>query len=255
MKYYHYCTSVSDFNTKSGNIQNTEPWLSYTVGAGLTYSPAIDLISAANGYEYVDLGLPSGTLWAACNVGASSPDQAGGYYAWGETTTKNNYNWKSYQHGTGGSYNPTAIYKYNSTDNLVTLEPEDDVAHIVMGGKWRMPTVGEVQELVDETAASWKSINGVYGIFFYKDYNGPRLFIPHIGNYFNTTFDTTISSIWTSSLNPESNVCGASYALEFSAPGDGTCTKQVVNRARYYGFYVRGVLSVSRRWYNRPTTE
>ena len=100
-----------------------------------------------NGHDYVDLGLPSGTKWATCNVGASKPWEYGGYYAWGETEPKENYGWSA--------------YKYSS---------EDDAAHANWGGKWRMPTRAQQEELLKECYWEWT-----------KDYNGSGVagFIVH----------------------------------------------------------------------------
>ena len=85
--------------------------------------------------EQVDLGLPSGTIWAAWNVGASSLEEYGDYYAWGETKPKDKYTWNTYKFGTKDNL----IY-YNKKDGKTILDPEDDVAHIVLGGKWHIPT-------------------------------------------------------------------------------------------------------------------
>ena len=95
------------------------------------------------GYEWVDLGLPSGTLWATCNVGANSPEEYGDYFAWGETQTKNVYNWGVYRL-CGGSQNTMKKYCTNSSygmvDNLTALESEDDAATVNWGSEWQTPT-------------------------------------------------------------------------------------------------------------------
>ena len=105
-------------------------------------------------HEYVDLGLPSGLLWAACNVGADSPEDYGDYFAWAETTTKSVYNWSTYQYCMGTAttltkYCSNAGYGYNGyTDNLTTLQTGDDAATAQWGSGWRMPTKEEWQELL-----------------------------------------------------------------------------------------------------------
>ena len=87
-----------------------------------------------NGHEYVDLGLPSGTLWATCNVGAETPESIGSYFAWGETSTKADYDWSTYKYCNGSEntltkYCNDANYGYNGySDELVVLQPEDDAA-------------------------------------------------------------------------------------------------------------------------------
>ena len=137
-------------------------------------------------HEYVDLGLPSGLLWATCNVGASTPEEYGHYFAWGETTPKINYSWSTYQYCNGSSntltkYCNNSDYGYNGfTDNLTTLLPEDDAATVNWGGDWRMPTEEELQELWDNTTVTWTTQNGVGGALFTAP-NGNSLFMPAAG--------------------------------------------------------------------------
>ncbi|MCQ2319676.1 MAG: hypothetical protein MJZ90_12290 [Bacteroidales bacterium] len=103
-------------------------------------------------HEYVDLGLPSGLLWATCNVGADSPEDYGDYFAWGETETKSDYDWDTYK-WCNGSYNTLTKYNtkssYGTVDNKTTLELSDDAARANWGGSWRMPTEAEFQELIN----------------------------------------------------------------------------------------------------------
>ena len=118
-----------------------------------------------NGYEYVDLGLPSGLKWAAYNIGSTMPFDGGLYFAWGETQgydssyssrfTINDYKWPSYG-------------KYNNTDGLITLQESDDAASVLWGGGWRMPTTEDVTELVENTdikliMANGSTLNGYVG--------------------------------------------------------------------------------------------
>lgn len=98
--------------------------------------------------ECVDLGLPSGTLWATCNIGAESPEDFGDYYTWGEIETKEDYNWdtmKCYANKNGKN----TYSVYNESDNLTTLKPSDDAATAIWGDKYHMPTKEEWEELID----------------------------------------------------------------------------------------------------------
>ena len=94
----------------------------------------VGIAGAQQTYQYVDLGLPSGTMWATCNVGASNPWEYGDYFAWGETMPKQNYNWLTYKYANGDYYKQTKYCTTNFngnngfTDNLTVLEPSDDVA-------------------------------------------------------------------------------------------------------------------------------
>ena len=134
-------------------------------------------------HAYVDLGLPSGLLWATCNVGANAPEEIGDNFAWGETTPKNTYDWSNYQHCNGSEYTLTkycddAGYGYNGfTDNLTTLLPEDDAATANWGNGWRMPTYEEWKELYNNTTMTGTTQNGVEGALFTA--NGNSLFLPY----------------------------------------------------------------------------
>ena len=132
-------------------------------------------VFAQDTHEYVDLGLPSGTLWATCNVGANAPEEYGDYFAWGETAPKDVYNWSTYQY-----YDGSNLAKYTGSDGLTTLLPEDDAATTNWGNEWRMPTKEEWQELLDNTTNKWTTQNGVNGRLFTGS-NGNSLFLPAVG--------------------------------------------------------------------------
>lgn len=140
-----------------------------------------------NGHNYVDLGLPSGTLWATCNVGADTPEGYGDYYAWGETEPKAVYYWDTYKYCEGDLYSLTkyccdSSYGYNGfADNLIVLQIEDDAAAANWGDVWRMPTDIQWKELMDNTVATWTLKNGVKGWLFSAN-NGNALFLPASGS-------------------------------------------------------------------------
>ncbi len=103
-----------------------------------------------NGHDYVDLGLPSGTFWATCNVGAMNPEDYGDYFAWGETEPKSYYDWSTYKYCNGSSSTITKYCsdsEYGTVDNKYTLEAIDDAATVNWGGDWRIPTIEEQAEL------------------------------------------------------------------------------------------------------------
>lgn len=142
-----------------------------------------------NDHEFVDLGLPSGTLWATCNVGATTPEGNGNYYAWGETRTKAFYNLDNYHHASGS----LGLTKYCSesdydcdygvngfTDDLTILQTCDDAATANWGTGWRMPTEEECEELLKNTTNKWTTKNGVRGKLFTAK-NGKTLFLPAAG--------------------------------------------------------------------------
>ena len=178
------------------------------------------------GHNYVDLGLPSGLLWATCNVGANTPEDYGDYFAWGETQSKDIYNWSTYQYCMGSSstltkYCNDSSYGYNGfTDDLTTLLPEDDAATASWGAEWRMPTKEEWQELYRNTTMTWTTRNGVNGRLFAAS-NGNSLFLPAAGHYDNSGLGDAGShgDYWPSSLDTH-NPSNVSY-FTFSSGGCG----------------------------------
>ena len=141
-----------------------------------------------NGHEYVDLGLPNGTLWATCNVGATTPEDYGDYFAWGETNPKSDYNWDTYMFCKGAGNQLTKYcnnedYGYNGfTDNLNKLLPDNDAATTNWGSGWQMPTLEQWKELCQNTTSAWTIQNNVGGCLFSAS-NGRNLFIPAAGGY------------------------------------------------------------------------
>ena len=160
-----------------------------------------------NSHKYVDLGLPSGTLWATCNVGATTSEDYGDYFAWGETQQKTTYNWSTYKYANGYSdqltkYCSQSIYGYNGfTDNLTVLLPVDDAATANWGNGWCMPTADQWRELRDNTSIAWTTQNGVNGRLFTAS-NGNSLFLPAAGCRWDDELDVVGSDgyYWSSTL-------------------------------------------------------
>lgn len=155
-------------------------------------------------HEYVDLGLPSGLLWATCNIGAASPEDYGGYFAWGETQTKYTYRWSNYKWCDGSATSLTKYCTdsgYGTVDDKTVLDPEDDAVHVNWGGTWRMPTVAEMQELKDNCTSEWTTQNGVNGRKFTGS-NGNSIFLPSAGSFDGASLDDAGSYgyYWSSSL-------------------------------------------------------
>ncbi|MGN1029622.1 MAG: hypothetical protein ACI4P7_05975 [Bacilli bacterium] len=134
-----------------------------------------------NGFEYVDLGLPSKTMWATCNVGANNQEDDGLLFQFGRV---DGYKYGDKNHGfvTEENYSTTSGKKYECGD---ILDKEDDAAHINMGGKWHMPTYNELRELYYRTTCKQEIVNGVRGIMFTSNINGQQLFIPFIKGYWD----------------------------------------------------------------------
>ena len=156
-------------------------------GGGGNNNGGVELVGTYNGHEYVDLGLPSGTLWATCNVGASTPEGSGSYFAWGETTTKSSYgnNYKYGYEDDNGNYHFTKYNtnpEYGPVDNLTTLQTSDDAATAKWGSGWRIPSNAQWEELYSHTSITLTAQNGVKGFCFTAS-NGGSIFLPAVGYY------------------------------------------------------------------------
>ena len=137
----------------------------------------------------IDLGLPSGTKWACCNVGANSPAEGGDYFAWGEITTKSYFKASNYKWYYGGDDHNITKYNRNSdygtVDGRTELELEDDAAYVNLGPEWRMPTVIHLSELLNNCTKEWTAINGMSGYLFKSDINNRAIFFPATGWIYN----------------------------------------------------------------------
>ncbi|MBR3490932.1 MAG: hypothetical protein IKH44_01345 [Bacteroidales bacterium] len=192
-------------------------------------------------HEYVDLGLPSGLLWATCNVGANTPEEYGGYFAWGETQPKDYYDWSTYQYCNGSENTLTKYcsfdeYGYNGfTDSLSMLQQGDDAAKVNWGENWRMPVEEEWVELIENTTSEWTSQNGIYGVLFTAE-NGNTLFLPGAGCRYESNLNGAGESCcyWSSLLsiyNP----------LRASAAGFENMYSEVFDARRCIGYSIRPV--------------
>ena len=218
-------------------------------------------------YEAIDLGLPSGTLWAKKNIGAETEEDAGLYFQWGDIQgytaeqvgVDKQFNWDDYKWSIDGT--TSKFSKYNGRDGLFTLESSDDAATQIMGSDWRMPTNEELIELIDNTDIYYVSTTGqeiqatpnsmryfnfpkadsMKGMKFYKkDDHTKYIFIPVSDEaYYGSTgypIEETTGFLWSSSLAEEFLFCG--WCLFFHAPyGQGF----INYNDRASGFPIRGV--------------
>ena len=171
-----------------------------------------------HGHRFVDLGLPSGTLWADCNVGAEKPEEFGDYFAWGETKFKEKYHSNNYIWRADKIFSDYKLLKYctikeygsnGEIDNKTVLELNDDAANANWGGNWRMPTAEEQDELEYGCTHEWLSINGVNGYKFTSIYNGNSIFLPASGLFGLNLKDSGVIGVYNSnsldSDNPDKN--------------------------------------------------
>lgn len=158
----------------------------------------------------IDLGLS--VKWAACNVGATKPEEYGDYFAWGATSTQASYDWANAPFNGGNSnYNETAWNNAKSgavDPNTSNLLLANDIAHVKWGGNWRMPTAEEWKEL--QTKCTWSDWitdykgTGVAGYMVTSKTNGNSIFIPAAGYRKGTVLDDVgeYCGYWSSSVYP-----------------------------------------------------
>lgn len=209
---------------------------------GFLAGQAQQVSGSAKGHDYVDLGLPSGTLWATANIGADSVDVCGDYYSWGETRVKVDYNCKNYAFYTG-PYEEITKYRTPTAsvpgDALLQLQKQDDVASAVWGEPWRMPTAEQAQELMDNCRRKWvEGYNGmaVSGLLLTGP-NGNQLFFPAAGFYDGRKLNGRgfVGDYWLIDLFEESGY--GALVLDFN---QSDCANGVANR--HMGQSVRAVL-------------
>ena len=205
--------------------------------------------------EAVDLGLPSGTLWANMNVGATSPLDDGLYFAYGETTGCTSdtsdghvFNWSTYKYCNGTK---NSIWKYCTTsisgavDDKTTLEPKDDAAYVNWGDGWRIPTKVEMQELIDNTQKYFYSKNGVRILQLTSKKNGKMIELPFSGNRYNSTISNqgTAARYWTSTVRLTSDGNTEAYTLWASYSQNKVYDVESSGGVRCYGYPIRAVRS------------
>lgn len=161
-----------------------------------------------NDHDYVDLGLS--VKWATCNIGASHPEEFGGYYSWGENSEKDEYNEKTYKWCNGSI---EALTKYvddpsvgENVDNIAVLELADDAAYANWGKPWRMPTAEEWQELFANCRMEFTKLNGIDGVLFtsmVKGFTEQSIFLPAAGSSDSNWNKTCRGEYWSSSTHPD----------------------------------------------------
>ena len=196
-----------------------------TDGSGVTAQCTVTVQESRgsiDGREWVNLGLPSGTLWATCNVGAQNPEDFGNHYAWGETQPKADYSEATYKYMTGTQYFMLTKYCDQSrngvngfTDDLTELLPEDDAATANWSAAWQTPSYEQCQELFDNnyTTLERTTQNGVNGVIVRSKINNEIIFLPGAGTYQYTHsyYVGNDGCYWSRSLVPEYSCLYAGY--------------------------------------------
>ena len=240
MKYIKLFENIDLFQNWKDSEEYVTPEVSFIEETGTVfYVPKEEL------YEWVDLGLPSGILWADRNVGASKPEEYGLYFAWGETqgyegiTDEKQFSWADYKL-CGGSSSTLAKYNTDSSrgivDNLTELELSDDAAY-TSDNTCRMPTSVELEELINNTTSTWETLNGVNGRRFTST-NGNSIFVPAAGFCVDGSFSNvgSFSGLWSNSLTNS----GSRYVRSLFSNSYGVLMSDYI---RSSGYTVRAVKS------------
>lgn len=203
------------------------------------------------GHGWINLGLPSGTLWATCNVGTFDPNNSGFRFAWGETQQKEEYKWATYNYCNGNGSEPYfKMTKYCNkndfgnngfTDNLTELLPEDDAATVNWGTDWQTPSIEQMKELVNSeyTTTEWTSYtNSVKGYLITSKSNGNSIFLPtsncRDGKGYGYVGGSSPSYYWSRSL--DTNYPNSVHYLFFDPLGISFSSKD-----RFFGLSIRPV--------------
>ena len=227
---------------------------------------AADKWESYEGAGFADLGLPSGTVWASCNVGATKPEEYGNFYSWGEVATKQYFTINNYKYGSGVSDRFTKITKYSfdngfsCNDQKETLEILDDAASQVMGGSWRMPTKADWEELFatrsDTKHYKWKydQVNSVSGLKIKNLTTGACLFFPSAGYVYEGKDPSGVAAegyYWSSTLvhGTPHDSSERAYSISFTWQYTYDVNRIMKNRngdevfgeLRFRGMSVRGV--------------
>lgn len=197
----------------------------------------------------VDLDLPSGKKWASQNLGALNPTERGDHYAWGEVETKERYDWATYKYCDDGDYTKLTKYTtreasaYGGVDNLSELQSSDDAASVNLGSSWKIPSLKEWIELIDNCHYKYSKINGIGGLVIRssKDMNNNKKFIflpEYPGAYSGTQFKETGSSYWTSTLKTDATFNDLALVIQPSLD-DRFYTSFYTSRC--YGLNIRAI--------------
>lgn len=241
-------------------ITGLEPGTEYTVAAWLKLTPESEplisntttMLTLNDGTpdepSWVDLGLPSGLLWATCNVGATTPEGYGNYFAWGETQPKSEYIWENCIYCTFNNdnliltkYNPSTLFS-GPVDNLTILQASDDAATFNLGNGARTPTKEEWEELNNNTTKEYATVNGVEG-FRFTAANNNSIFLPFAGMMSGTELEYPegpAGYYWTASLYTEYPSFANSFMIQ--SPNGHS----VWHFHRCNGFSVRAVKSANK---------
>ena len=232
-------TSIATVDT-NGNVKGISVGSTYirvtTEDGGYTASCHVTVVKYYKSPAMVDLGLS--VSWGSFNLGAESPSEDGDYFAWGETRAKNNYQWSTYLWANGAADALTkycTLPGYGNADYKSYVDEEDDVAHVRLGGRWRLPSKAEMEELMNNCTWTWTRVDGVAGFMVYGP-NGKSIFLPASGRRTSASYYTRGSAglYMSAQINPDEP--WNQSVMYFTSAGPA-----INNYYRYFGVSVRPV--------------
>ena len=238
----HLYDALNSWVSDNSSLGSYRTW---TQSSFPSFGEYAEPVEPSDNKEFVDLGLPSGLLWATTNVGANRPEEYGKYFAWAETTPKAEYSWNTYKYANGTENSLTKYctsYTYGNVDYKENLDSEDDAATTNWGEPWRTPTLQESQELINYCTWKYTSLNGTYG-YSVTGPNGNSIFIPAAGvkQYNSTFYNVTDACLQTATLFNASNGKPSSASVLYIEEGN---PHYWYGWSRCWGYTVRPVTSV-----------
>jgi serine/threonine protein kinase len=193
----------------------------------------------SNGYEWIDLGLPSGRKWATCNIGANHPHDYGNMFAWGEIEKKSIYEWTNYVDAVDGNCNTFNVFFNGGGLNKIDQSSEADAAHIIWQGSWHLPSCDDFEELRKFCNWQWTTRNNVNGYLVTSKVNSNSIFLPAAGwhRHVSLGFRTTYGHYWTSDLSTKDNTSQTAPILYFHSK-----LVEISGLYRYIGCSIRPVI-------------
>lgn len=255
------CTALSTlFLNGCKNDEDKDSISMNTVNKGIEIVLGPDSITE---YEVVDMGLPSRTLWAKCNIGATSPEKTGSFFAWGETEPKETFTANNYKWCNDGSLNEINKYSVSEPssviDNKKVLEIADDAANAILGQGWAIPTEQQFRELLNSRYCDvkWCKLNGVGGYLFTslrKGHEGNSIFLPMAGmkDQDRVRFAEDYGYYWCNSLSTSSTVDNKGQIIISTSTVESSVlwlehldfdNHVIMSRTRYLGLPIRPVFT------------
>ena len=232
MKHIRRFNDTNELKTALANDEYIEPWLSYCNNDNQNNTLYRYNYKCDYDNMFIDLGLPSGTLWGAYNLGANNIYQLGNIYAWGEIIPKTESSWDNYKFGT-----QTNLTKYNDSDSLTVLQDSDDIVNLTLGGDARIPTLTQTLELIDNTSGDYTKLNSENFIVLTSNINGKSIYF----KLYKSTATNRLYGTWTSTLSSSNKQAANGFTMHSES---GFWSRETTTFYRWALFPIRPVVAL-----------